>query len=224
MMNLPRIFAIAVALTAAVAAAPAQASYAFADPGETAVLNFGGNGIASDSAVTAGATGSLLSFSTANAVVFGSHELEAVLGMTPSLPGDVTLETGAGNNGVWFTLDYARFPGMASPSAPAGSETGTLQFAITSTLEASVTTMGVLQLFTLAGELEITDLDGFYTAPAYATFRLAGNTSTQFAPFGYSLQIEVEGDDSVTVTEPGMLAMIGGGLLAVGIAGVRRRH
>jgi hypothetical protein len=101
-----------------------------------------------------------------------------------------------------------------------------LRVTITSTLVASVTTQGVLQDFIVGGELEITDLNGFYNSPTTGTFTLKGQTTTLFPTFGYSLQIEVQGADPIpTITsEPAMLAVIGGGLLAVGVARARRRH
>jgi|GEM_PF-5301302 len=216
-----RIASMLAALAIGVAAAPAQATFAFANLGDIAVFNFGGDGTSPDNAL---ASGSTLNFDGSDMVPFGTRELEAVVGATPTILGSIDLTTGAGNNGVWFEVDYTRFPGMSMPVAPAGSETGTLQFAITSTLEASVNTSGTMQDFTFAGELEVTDLSGFYNSPSIGTFRLEGSTSTLLSGFGMSLQIEVEGAESMIVSEPALLAVIGAGLVAVGAAQMRRRR
>jgi len=215
------------ALAISVAMAPASATVGYAPLGDTAVFNFGGDGASTDNTLVAGGvTPSVLTFNNSDPVSFGNKELEAVFGKTPSLLGNVTLETGAGNNGVWFTVDYQRFVGMIAPNAPAGMQMGTLQFSITSTLIASVTTTGPLQDFTFAGDLEVTDLNGFYNSPTSGTFRLTGNTATSFPAVGFSLQIELAGADPIVTqaSEPAMLAVMGGGLLVIGIAQTRRRR
>lgn len=222
-----KIGGILAAVAFSVAAAPASASFAFAPTSEVAVFNFGGSGETSPFTISAGGLSpSTLVFNLTDPATGGTREFEALNGQSASAPSNFTLETGAGNNGVWFAIDYQRFLGMAAPNAPAGTEMGVLQIAITSTLTAGVTTLGPLQSFTVSGELEITDLNGFYNTPTAGTFRLTGTSTTSIAGFGFSLQIEVPGEDSVPMvtSEPALLALVGGGLLAVGVARTRRRR
>lgn len=226
--SLPKQLAAAAALSgAALALSSTAMAVPFAPVGDFATFTFGfANFTTSTNGMQVGDTWTLSPTapgSVINPVGGGEFEFEALDGETPILSDTtLTFDTGFANAGFEFIIDFDRV-GIAEPVGPAGAQTGTLTFTIAETTVASVTPLGVLNFFQLAGIGLITTPDVPYQSPQPFSYIASGTIGSTSDTFSGSFSFSSPPDPAVFVSEPATLVLFGAGLLGMGFVARRRR-
>jgi hypothetical protein len=122
---------------------------------------------------------------------------------------------GPDNAGQRFSIDYDRFA--------LGVETGTLEFTLGNTTYVSIDSNsdGSIIEWDLAGTISMTDLDGYYD-DASGGWDLAGTIGEEAIESTFSLTLNSEQTTGQEITAPATLALLGAGLLGLGVMVSRR--
>ena len=217
--------ALAAATAAALLSAPAVAA-PYADIGEFATFSFGVTVSLNEAApADLGETFSIGTSVPQPGIAFGGTEELASVGSSVInfLGGlSITLQASAGaNSGEAFAFDFDR--SLVTDPAESngfGAETGTITFTLGNTTFVNIgPTGGSNQSFQVSGLLTTDDGGTFYGAEA-GSWSFGGSINTTDGSGGSTFTISVPPNISV-VSEPGLLALAGVGL--IGIAVARRR-
>ncbi len=212
---LTKIATVAGVLIASAIAVPAMAvPLDYAPFGQTASIQGGGDAITVPAPPILDT--SVWTFSSLD-VTDATHEFQAADG-SPTVVNTILLTTGAANNGAFFTLDFDR-----STLAPPGVETGTLEFVITDTLSVSIIDAGFVQLVVLVFAIDVQDISvsAAYASPVSGVLTMTGEVVGDEVGITYSVVVP-GAPNPTSVSEPIALAMLGVGLVGIGV--VRRRR
>lgn len=213
MRSLIRFALAAGTMALATAFAPAHAMVVYAPDGSEASMQGGGEAFSSNTIVEGIST---LTFDSIG-VSSRTFELQNTLPATLTLPSALSLTEGAGNNGLFFSVDFNRTTGPG----PLG-QTGTIDFVISNTNNIDISNLPGNQILIANFDIDVI-ASSTYITPKSGVLTIAGTSSTATSEVNYNFSILVPGDPASTVFEPGMIALLGSGMLALGIARNRRR-
>ncbi|MCA8928418.1 MAG: hypothetical protein KDC18_10125 [Alphaproteobacteria bacterium] len=157
----------------------------------------------------------------------GAYELGGVA-LAPLAGFSLTIAVGAANNGVTLALSYDRSR-VANFGFHAGADdqTGVLNATITSTMAASVVPMttgpSTQTVLFMGGELLFGDGLGVYDDDIAGSWNLVSVFTNSDDPVSFSFSLSTADFQTPTATpEPAIVAIIGAGLVGLGLATRRR--
>jgi hypothetical protein len=222
-VSIPAATAIAVFLGSGFAASNAQAGF-ISDIGESA--SFSGGGIFELISLPPLDMGDTIELTWTSGDVVGAVEEFTGLTSTTDLVGlAFTFTLGPINPVQQFDIPYDRSNVTdVADGNTAGSETGTLQFTLHETTLAQVVEAdpGSEREWDLRGTFSITDLNGFYF-DAVGEWALSGTIGEAAVESTFSLtQVTDQRTTGQEITAPATLALLGAGLLGLGVMVSRR--